>query len=72
MDCLRAEGLGATIQHSNPLIDQRVRDVWRVSSDWKLVAQMPFGENHGCVGREETFTVFWQIVGMWSSIEGDV
>ncbi|PHD71481.1 nitroreductase [Bacillus sp. AFS043905] len=40
---LEAEGLGATLQHYNPLIDDEVKKEWNVPSDWKLIAQMPFG-----------------------------
>lgn len=40
---LEAEGLGASLQHYNPLIDEDVRNEWNVPSTWKLIAQMPFG-----------------------------
>ncbi|MFF2857287.1 nitroreductase family protein [Peribacillus sp. NPDC058002] len=40
---LEAEGLGATLQHYNPLIDDDVKKEWDVPSNWKLIAQMPFG-----------------------------
>ncbi len=36
-------GIGASIQHYNPLIDTKIRERWDLSSDWKLLAQMPFG-----------------------------
>ncbi len=36
-------GMGASLQHYNPLIDKRVREEWQLSEDWQLVAQMPFG-----------------------------
>lgn len=36
-------GLGASLQHYNPLIDQSVANEWGISPKWKLVAQMPFG-----------------------------
>ena len=36
-------GLGASLQHYNPLIDAQVRERWGLPSDWKLIAQMPFG-----------------------------
>ncbi|WP_028546412.1 nitroreductase family protein [Paenibacillus taiwanensis] len=41
---LSAEGIGASIQHYNPIIDEEVKNVWNISQDWSLVAQMPFGE----------------------------
>lgn len=40
---LEIEGFGASLQHYNPLIDDEVRKTWDISSDWKLIAQMPFG-----------------------------
>lgn len=40
---LAAEGLGASLQHYNPLIDEQVRKIWGLPEDWKLIAQMPFG-----------------------------
>ena len=40
---LEVEGLGASLQHYNPLIDEDVRKEWNVPENWKLIAQMPFG-----------------------------
>lgn len=40
---LSQEGLGASLQHYNPLIDEVVHAEFNVSSNWKLLAQMPFG-----------------------------
>lgn len=42
--CLLAEmGVGASLQHYNPIIDERVRAEWGIPESWQLVAQMPFG-----------------------------
>ena len=41
---LEAEGLGASLQHYNPLIDERVKAEWNIPESWQLVAQMPFGK----------------------------
>jgi predicted oxidoreductase (fatty acid repression mutant protein) len=41
---LEVEGLGASLQHYNPIIDDDVKKEWGVPSTWKLIAQMPFGE----------------------------
>ncbi|MDK8182596.1 nitroreductase family protein [Paenibacillus sp. UMB4589-SE434] len=41
---LSAEGIGASVQHYNPIIDEEVKNVWNIPQDWSLVAQMPFGE----------------------------
>ncbi len=40
---LESEGLGASLQHYNPLIDDLVRTRWNLPTTWNLVAQMPFG-----------------------------
>ena len=40
---LSAEGLGATLQHYNPIIDEEVARRFDIPSNWKLIAQMPFG-----------------------------
>ncbi|NLJ95929.1 MAG: nitroreductase family protein [Clostridiales bacterium] len=40
---LEGEGLGASLQHYNPLIDDEVKEKWNLPSKWKLIAQMPFG-----------------------------
>lgn len=36
-------GLGASLQHYNPLIDGEVAQMWHINPKWKLIAQMPFG-----------------------------
>lgn len=41
---LSEAGLGATLQHYNPLIDEAVSAEWSIPSHWKLIAQMPFGK----------------------------
>lgn len=40
---LSLEGLGVSLQHYNPIIDQQVAAEFAVPTNWKLVAQMPFG-----------------------------
>ena len=40
---LEDSGLGASLQHYNPLIDEGVHQFWNISKNWQLVAQMPFG-----------------------------
>lgn len=40
---LRDLGLGANLQHYNPVIDDAVRALLGVPETWQLVAQMPFG-----------------------------
>lgn len=41
---LSSEGLGASLQHYNPLIDEAVKKEFGCSSNWKLLSQMPFGQ----------------------------
>lgn len=41
---LEDAGFGASLQHYNPLIDNRVRTQWSLPDTWKLIAQMPFGK----------------------------
>lgn len=40
---LGAEGLGASLQHYNPVIDQDVKEAFHIPASYKLIAQMPFG-----------------------------
>ncbi|WP_372844313.1 nitroreductase family protein [Psychrobacter sp.] len=35
--------VGASLQHYNPIIDDKVAETWAVDKDWELVAQMVFG-----------------------------
>lgn len=41
---LESEGLGASLQHYSPLIDEDVKRAWNIPGKWKLIAQMPFGK----------------------------
>lgn len=36
-------GLGANIQHYNPLVDDRAREAFGIPDGYRLIAQMPFG-----------------------------
>lgn len=40
---LETLGLGANLQHYNPLIDEQVRKTWGQPKEWALKAQMVFG-----------------------------
>jgi predicted oxidoreductase (fatty acid repression mutant protein) len=37
------KNIGASLQHYNPLIDNIIKQQFKINQDWKLVAQMPFG-----------------------------
>ncbi|HEE9032458.1 nitroreductase family protein [Bacillus cereus] len=50
---LEAEGLGVSLQHYNPLIDDEVKQEWNVPANWKLIAQMPFGNPTAAPGEKE-------------------
>lgn len=51
---LEDAGFGATLQHYNPLIDNKVREKWGLPETWQLIAQMPFGTPAAAPG-EKTF-----------------
>ncbi|KDN70230.1 putative nitroreductase [Colletotrichum sublineola] len=61
---LEAEGLGANLQHYNPLVDQQVAAEWKIPVSWKLNAQLVFGGKTGEAGPkdfkpiEEVFKTF--------------
>ncbi|GHT61010.1 nitroreductase [Bacteroidia bacterium] len=40
---LEDAGFGISLQHYNPLIDEEVKQTWKLSGNWRLMAQMPFG-----------------------------
>jgi len=50
---LEEAGLGASLQHYNPIIDEEVAKAFKVNPKWKLIAQMPFGTPVGEVGPKE-------------------
>lgn len=50
---LEAEGLGASLQHYNPLIDNEVKKEWNIPESWKLIAQMPFGKPTAAPGEKQ-------------------
>ncbi len=54
---LEAEGLGASLQHYSPLIDDAVHKRWNVPQSWQLVAQMPFGRPTEPPGHKEISAV---------------
>jgi predicted oxidoreductase (fatty acid repression mutant protein) len=40
---LRELGVGASIHHYNPVIDDRMKAMFDLPEDYVLIAQMPFG-----------------------------
>lgn len=61
---LAGSGIGASLQHYNPLIDAAVAKTWGIPASWTLRAQMPFGSNEAPIGEKsyvadsERFRVF--------------
>ncbi len=49
---LEGEGLGASLQHYNEIIESSVKDAWKIPANWKLIAQMPFGQPLAPVGEK--------------------
>jgi Predicted oxidoreductase related to nitroreductase len=41
---LDIEGVGASLQHYNELIETDVKKEWSIPGNWKLIGQMPFGK----------------------------
>ena len=40
---LAEQGIGASLQHYNPLIDDAIHQAFNLPADWQLRAEMPFG-----------------------------
>ncbi len=51
---LAAAGVGANLQHYNPVIDAQVAQTWNVPANWTLRAQLVFG-GIGAPAGEKTF-----------------
>jgi len=49
---LSEAGIGASLQHYNPLPDAEIAATWGVPASWKLRAQMPFGAPAGTPGEK--------------------
>lgn len=47
---LEQEGLGANLQHYNPLIDEKVAATWGIPNTWSLKSQLVFGKPAGQPG----------------------
>ena len=50
---LAEEGIGASLQHYSPVIDDAVKAEWQIPDSWKLLAQMPFGKPVAESGEKE-------------------
>ncbi|HBK5312017.1 TPA: nitroreductase family protein [Enterococcus faecium] len=47
------KGLGANLQHYNPVIDEAVAKEWNIPSNWKLRSQLIFGSPETPAGEKE-------------------
>lgn len=50
---LAENGLGANLQHYNPLIDDEVRAAFNIPASWRLRAEMDFGSIEAPAGDKE-------------------
>lgn len=50
---LKSEDLGASLQHYTEVVEEKVYKEWDIDSNWKLVAQMPFGKILSPAGEKE-------------------
>ncbi len=50
---LEEAGMGASLQHYAPLIEEKVKARWNLPKNWKLIAQMPFGRPTALPGEKE-------------------
>ena len=41
---LATKGIGASLQHYNPIVDESTASQFDIPNTWKLIAQMPFGD----------------------------
>ena len=50
---LAEQGIGASLQHYNPLIDDDIKKEFDLPAEWTLRAQMPFGSIEAPAGEKE-------------------
>ena len=50
---LSEAGLGASLQHYNPVIDAAVAKEWNIPASWKLRSQLVFGSKEADAGEKE-------------------
>lgn len=49
---LAEQGLGASLQHYNPIIDEKINTTFNIPTQWKLRAQLVFGSIEGQAGEK--------------------
>lgn len=50
---LEEAGLGANLQHYNPVIDEAVAQEWDIPTNWQLRSQLVFGSKEGAAGEKD-------------------
>lgn len=50
---LEEAGLGANLQHYNPVIDEAVAQEWDIPTNWQLRSQLVFGSKEGKAGEKD-------------------
>lgn len=50
---LEQAGLGANLQHYNPVIDEAVAQEWDIPTNWQLRSQLVFGSKEGEAGEKD-------------------
>ena len=50
---LAENGIGANLQHYNPIIDDMVREAFGIPANWRLRAEMPFGSIEAQAGDKD-------------------
>lgn len=68
---LAQEGIGASLQHYNPLIDDEVRRCWSLPANWNLRAEMPFGSIERPAGDKSSLAdeVRFRVFGVHTEIK---
>lgn len=54
---LAEQGMGASLQHYNPIIDEAVKAQWKLPAHWRLMGQMPFGVATAPAGKKDKIDV---------------
>ncbi len=59
---LAEKGIGASLQHYNPVVDADVAKEFGIDQGWKLVAQMPFGGDRGTKETKEKLPIESRVI----------
>lgn len=61
---LAEKGIGANLQHYNPVIDKKVKEIFNIPDNYELIAQMPFGsiESEASLKEKENIDLRVQII----------